>query len=188
MSRILANASSSDRPATDFYETPEEVTQALVDYLLIEKAARIWEPACGNNRIVRVLQRNGYEVVGTDIQTGNDFLQETTNRDCDWVITNPPFHYAEAFVRHAATLQLDGFAFLLKSQYWHSMKRNRLFFDIRPTFVLPLSWRPDFLFGTKSGSPTMEVLWTVWIDRHDEPTVYEPLLRPESRSKMDQRL
>lgn len=179
MTRILANATAKDRPPTDFYATPPEVTQALLDFLQIEKQARIWEPACGDGRMSGVIRSNDYEVVESDIQTGNDFLLEPNNRDCDWVITNPPFIHSEAFIRHAASLALDGFALLLKSQYWHSARRNGLFFNPRPAFVLPLSWRPDFLFGAKAGAPTMEVLWTVWIDPHDEPTIYEPLARPK---------
>ena len=44
---------------------------------------------------------------------------------------------------------------------------------------VPLSWRPDFLFGSKSGAPTMEVLWTVWKAPYDNATtLYEPLLKP----------
>lgn len=177
MSRILANASANDRPATDFYSTPPQVTQALLDFLQIEKQARIWEPACGKGMMVDVIKQNGYEVEATDVSSGQDFLCQADNRNCNWVITNPPFILSERFIYHAAKLALDGFAFLLKSQYWHATRRQKLFFELRPAFVLPLSWRPDFLFGAKSGAPTMEVLWTVWIDPHDKPTIYEPLAR-----------
>lgn len=29
-------------------------------------------------------------------------------------------------------------------------------------YVLPLTWRPDFMGGERGGTPTMEVHWTVW--------------------------
>jgi len=175
MSKILANASAKDRPDTDFYQTPLEVTQALINFLKLDKGTYIWEPACGKGMMSNVLRNNGYIVTESDIETGTDFLlQNSTN--CSWIITNPPFSLAEEFIRRSYTLNVN-FAFLLKSQYWHAVKRNKLFFDIKPSFVLPLSWRPDFLFGAKSGAPTMEVLWTVWI-KGQINTIYEPLIRP----------
>ena len=169
------------RPATDFYPTPHEVTQALLNFLEIEKDAKIWEPACGDGHMVKSIQANGYTVVSGDIRTGQDFLQQDHN-GCDWIITNPPFCIAESFIRHAASMPLDGFALLLKSQYWHSANRLKLFNEIKPAFVMPLTWRPDFLFGSKSGSPTMEVLWTVWTPEYGR-TKYVPLGRPERIEK-----
>lgn len=184
MSVTLSNSSVEydwrKRPPTDFYPTPPEVTVALINFLGIEKAARIWEPAAGNGMMVRTMEHHGYSVVAGDIQTGQDFLQQDHN-GCNWIITNPPFCIAEQFIRHAAPMPLDGFALLLKSQYWHSSKRLKLFNQIKPTYVLPLTWRPDFLFGAASGSPTMEVLWTVWVDlsaRDEVHTEYHPLRRP----------
>jgi hypothetical protein len=66
--------------------------------------------------------------------------------------------------------------FLLKSQYWHSKRREKLFQRIRPAQVFPLTWRPDFHFGAKGSAPTMEVLWTVWRSPYRSKfTKYEPL-------------
>lgn len=52
-----------------------------------------------------------------------------------------------------------------------------------PRFVLPLTWRPDFLEhekqeGDKKGAPTMEVAWSVWFKGSNE-TIYLPLQKPE---------
>jgi hypothetical protein len=185
MSVTLTNSSAEnwrDRPATDFYPTPPAATQALIDFLTLPKELTIWEPACGDGRMVDVLQGNGYTVRGTDIQGGANFL-ETKECPESFIITNPPFCVAEEFIRHANKLKPKcGFAFLLKSQYWHAAKRLNLFREIRPQFVLPLAWRPDFLFKEKGGSPTMDVLWTVWLwDVADRFTgaIYEPLGRPK---------
>ena len=187
MTFTLANSSSEnwrDRPATDFYPTPPDVTQALVDFLGLPKELTLWEPACGDGRMVDVLRANGDVVRDSDIQTGTNFLDV---QECpeSFIITNPPFNQAEAFIRHASKLKPEcGFAFLLKSQYWHSASRLPLFREIHPQFVLPLTWRPDFLFGAKSGSPTMEVLWTVWINQeweecYEGETIYNLLERPK---------
>ena len=176
MTVTLANAGAKDRPDTDFYPTPAEVTTALLDYLLLPLETTIWEPACGKMHMVKVMVDRGYDVDASDILTGKDFLK--SDLAADWIITNPPFYLAEQFIRHAHSLEPSGFALLLKSQYWHSSNRLKLFNEIPPRAVLPLTWRPDFLFGKKSGSPTMEVLWTVWTRRVPENTIYRPLSRP----------
>jgi len=71
---------------------------------------------------------------------------------------------------------------LFKSQFWHAKRRQKLYEENKPAYVLPLTWRPDFLYqdrikGGKSASPTMEVAWTVWIEGN-ENSVYYPLLKP----------
>ena len=179
MSRTLANATAKDRPPTDFYQTPDAVTLALMGWLSLNRADVIWEPACGDGMMQRVLERSGNRVIGTDLSSGKDFL--STERTADWIITNPPFSRATEFIERAhAVRPRKGIALLLKSQFWHALRRNELFYRLRPAAVLPLSWRPDFLFGAKSGAPTMEVLWTVWRMSPHNPslTIYEPLARP----------
>lgn len=149
------------RREMDFYPTPAECTQALVDFLyerkLLMPGDTVWEPACGDMAMVDVLEDNGLRVIATDITTGKDFLTANDGR-ARWVITNPPFCLAERFIWHAAELGVP-FAFLLKSQYWHSKKRLGLFQMHAPSYVLPLTWRPDF---TGQGSSLMDMAWNVW--------------------------
>jgi hypothetical protein len=168
------------RPPTDFYQTPKNVTKALLDFLNLEDCF-LWDCACGDGLMCEVFGENGFPFLGTDIARGEDFLKtnELPLEENVWIITNPPFIAAEKFIRHAAKLKPKGFAFLLKSQYWHATTRLQLFNEIFPSYVLPLTWRPDFLFGKKSGSPTMEVLWTVWCKKKMERTCYIPLRKPE---------
>lgn len=168
------------RMANDFYPTPKECTYALMDYLELPRDVRIWEPAAGDGAIINALSDRGYNnVFGTDIQHGVDFLTEKIG-GVDWIITNPPFFLAEKFIRHAHELGVP-FAFLLKSQYWHSAKRQKLFNEIRPACVLPLTWRPDF---TGQGNSLMDMCWNVW-----DPwwyrtviTVYRPLEKPKEET------
>ena len=56
------------RQIDDFYPTPPEATQALLDRIEFNKS--IWEPACGNGAISSVLIENGHDVTSTDL---NDF-------------------------------------------------------------------------------------------------------------------
>lgn len=180
LAATLGNASADDRNGTDFYPTPAPVTHALLDWLKLPTDKIIWECASGENHMAQVMTDRGYHVECSDLhKTGVDFTKAGLLA-VDWIITNPPFKVSEEFIRHAYELQPAGFAFLLKSQYWHSKKRNALFNQIRPYAVLPLSWRPDFLFGSKAGAPTMDVLWTIWKAPYDQTeTLYQPLLKPQ---------
>ena len=177
---VLTNASAKDRRFSDFYPTPRDVTIALLDFLYLPRETRVWEPAAGEGHMVDVLRERFDTVIEGDIQRGQDFLKiGRYDQVADWIITNPPFSESEDFIRHAAEMDVRGFAFLLKSQYWHASSRLELFRKYPPSAVLPLTWRPDFLFGKKGGAPTMEVVWTVW--DHSElgdPTRYIPLARP----------
>lgn len=93
----------------DFYPTPPEGTRAL---LSVERfAGAIWEPACGDGAISKVLAAHGYNVVSTDLiyrgygTGGVNFLAETTTRARN-IVTNPPYGsgLADAFVQHALRL------------------------------------------------------------------------------------
>lgn len=178
---ILANRSVSGRNKSDYYPTPEDCTITLVDYLNIPKGSTIWEPACGQGHMSRALEQCGYRVISTDIEDYGcgydveDFLQ-SSGKECDWIITNPPFSLSSQFIEKAISLKKP-FALLLKSQYWHSKNRMSLFNKHRPMYVLPLTWRPDFEFGKRGGSPTMECIWTVWGENPSDSTVYRPLCR-----------
>ena len=180
---ILSNRSAIDRNKTDFYATPPEVTVALLDFLedrgIITPYCTIWEPACGGLAMVEVLLDREYHVIGSDLHPQIecmlplDFMH--ADEKCDWIITNPPFSKAAEFITHALELGKPC-AFLLKSQFWHAKSRLNLFRENPPAYVLPLTWRPDFLYGAKSGSPT--ILWTVWYPGKHE-SIYYPLEKPK---------
>lgn len=177
-SRITGGNTAYKRNESDFYPTPPEATQALLDFLNIDRELIIWEPACGEGHMLSTMRGNGYVAVGTDINTGHDYLT-TSLLDCDWIITNPPFSESQAFIERCIQHHKP-FALLLKSQYWHAKKRYELFNNYKPQYVLPLTWRPDFLFKTRgSGSPLMDVIWVVWGAQSADQTFYIPLQKPE---------
>lgn len=165
------------RRENDFYPTPWEATVALLKEVKFPK--RVWEPACGDGAIVRVLEAFGYEVAFTDIAPrmpdvrATDFLNFwCTVLPSDAIITNPPFKSAAAFIAKAATLEVP-FAYLLKTQFWHAANRLDLFETFPPTQVLPLTWRLDFTGG---GAPTMDCTWFVW---GIEGAPFKPLPKPK---------
>lgn len=182
MEAVKILGAQGDRRDKDFYPTPPECTIALLNFLegkkLLRKFDPIWECACGSNAMVDVMRERGYSVIGTDVTSGHDYLTTDIQDGYEWIITNPPFSLAQQFIERSV-IKRKPFAMLLKSQYWHSAKRRKLFMEHPPLFVLPLTWRPDFLC---KGNSMMDVMWCVWAgDTHT--TFYQPLEKPKTTTK-----
>lgn len=189
----LANASHErSRRKLDYYPTPRLGTVALLNHLNLEPGTSVWEPACGDGAMSRVLAEFGLEVQSSDIEDRGfgevrDFLADGPEDEQswpEWVITNPPFALSEAFIRKAVSIATDGVAMLLKSQYWHAECRLKLFEECRPHEVLPLTWRLNFAPETGS-APPMETFWCVW--RRWKPGMtgeccYTPLRKPDDNN------
>lgn len=98
------------RAAFEYYPTPPAATRALLSVETFDGS--IWEPACGEGHISKVLEATGYDVVSTDLATcwkygdvGRDFLREKTPL-AKHIVTNPPYGrgLADAFAKHAIDL------------------------------------------------------------------------------------
>lgn len=177
---IAATGGNGKRRVNDFYETPVEVTEALV----IEYGARIgrmvWEPACGAGKLARVLEAHGRFVWGTDLVDrgygagGIDFLAyDLALPTPHTIITNPPFALADQFIRKAMSFEPTFFALLLKQTFWNAAGRAELWNLHPPVDFRPIAWRLDFTGG---GAPTMDCAWCIW---GDVPTTGgRPMRRP----------
>lgn len=166
-SSVMIGGDNGTRQANDFYPTPPDVTRALIKAALPSPPVSVWEPACGEGDMVRELAAAGFNVWGSDVVSGKDFLTAPPPRQVDWIVTNPPFKLAEAFIRRAQELSpKEGFAMLTKATFWQAKRRTKLFRDNPPALILALNWRPDFM---GRGAPTMDFIWNVWYtdDYHD---------------------
>ena len=155
------------RAASDFYPTPPECTMAMMNVFGNMMAGPVWEPACGDGAISKVLIQRNHEVHSTDLRTdsgygigGIDALTHTPEMHIGSVITNPPFNLAVEFIWRLRAMRVP-FALLLKSTFWHAMSRADLFDSTGPQAVCPMLWRPNFA-PDRGNSPTMDVCWTVW--------------------------
>lgn len=157
------------RTADDFYATPPEALIALLrSGALHDFPSRIWEPACGDGAMSRLLLADRFDVVSTDLVDrgyedglgGIDFLA-TTVPLAQGIITNPPFALAAKFIQHAWNLRIPFVALLLKATFFHAASRVQMFEEIPPAWILPVTWRLDFTGG---GAPTMDCSWFVWDD------------------------
>lgn len=177
---LKAANNGGERVEHDFYPTPDEATHALLPFIA-DFPETIWEPACGDGAIARILAQRG-QVIGTDLvdrgygKGGVDFLA-TTKPLAKAMVTNPPFgKLAEQFFVHAEYLGIPYIAMLFNVNFWHAAKRINLWRRRPPSAVLALTWRLDF---TGSDSPYFNCVWVVW--RPDTTfTRYDLLERPKA--------
>ena len=157
----------ADLDGPDFFPTPAWATYALIDN---EKfSGEIWESACGNGAMSRVLDKTGCRVTSSDLyergfgETGIDFL--AANRQSDNIVTNPPYNSAEGFV--AAGLKKSGkkFALLLRLAFLEGANRaNTIFSRCPPNRVWVFSERITFYpaGAIRKGTGTTAYAWFVW--------------------------
>jgi len=169
------------RRAGDFYPTPWAATEAMRRALDLPRA--IWEPACGDGALARVLSQHGHIVTCSDINpqmdgaakidfVGSDRPIKVKATGGFAIVTNPPFSLAEAFIRRALSIT-PKVALLLKANYWNAASRLPLFAEHPPSRVMPLTFRIDV---TGQGNPTMDVCWYAW--GFDGPA-FMPLPKPK---------
>lgn len=179
--------SGYERKERDSYETPAWVTGALLPHL--PKGIRvIWEPACGSGKMVRALTAGGYDVVGTDIEDGTNFLDcmEDTAPQIDAIVTNPPYIHAQAFIEKALFLG-DFVAMLLRTDFDHAKTRQHLFsgssiFAKKLVLTKRIIW-----FDGPSAAPSFNHAWYIWNRKHQGAPIlaYGPALTAPERARAD---
>ena len=166
-SRGLGGARGFDRAEHDFYPTDISLTRALMS---VETFAGdgIWEPACGDGAMSRILKR-GYDVVSTDIQSygygrgGVDFLRTKTLRRLN-IATNPPFKLWRQFAQHALALKAEKVALLGRLLLLEGWERSRFFQESHLTRVWVVGRAKMLPPGAedKGHSGMIAFAWFVW--------------------------
>ena len=159
------------------YSTPAWVTQALIPHLP-KGIDTVWECAAGTGQMVSALKAAGFQVYGSDLQDGIDFLAAPAlpEPDIDAIITNPPFELATEFIERALRMtepNAGTVAMLLRTDFEHAKSRTHLFRD-NPTFrkkvvlLRRITWfdpGPDRV----GKSPSFNHSWYVFDHRHEGP-------------------
>lgn len=161
----------ANREKDDFYPTPRIGTEALLSVETF--SGPIWEPACGDGAISRVLKDAGYDVVSTDLVDRGygtprvDFLMEWTPRAPN-IITNPPFKMATSFAKHALALSTDKVAILLRLACLEGVERRALFDSTPLARVWVFSKRLTmYRRGEATGTGGMLAFaWFIWDRQH----------------------
>ena len=173
------------RVENDYYATPPESTQALLNVL--ELNGSILEPACGEGHISEVLKSNypNSEIVSTDLidrgygSGGINFLEHTYDRTFTNVITNPPFKYMREFVEKSLEISTDKVIMFGKIQFLEGQRRKEFLENSPLKYVYVFSERQNPMRNGssvdengKKWSSTMCFAWYVWEKGYEgEPVV-----------------
>jgi hypothetical protein len=171
------------REVNDFYPTPSSTTRAILD--LVNLKGSIYEPACGNGAISKVLEEyypNG-KIYSSDLfdrgygKVGYDFIKHDYEFEkFDNIITNPPFKLAKEFIQKALLLANDKVIMFAKIQLLEGVKRQKFLKESPLKYVYVFSKRQSlYANGIKGnkGSSTMCFAWYVW----EQGYIGEPIIR-----------
>lgn len=175
---------------TDCYSTPAWATEALLKREHFP--GTIYEPAAGEGAIVDVLVKHRLHVFATDIlgtppeqlernyaswgSFPRDFLGSYLSKDCDHIITNPPFSQALPFAIRALEVARCKVAFFLRVQFLESKRRYEFLMNSPLKAVYMFSLRCSLVpFGSerKGAGGTALHAWFVW----DHDWTGEPVIR-----------
>lgn len=157
----------ADLDGPDYFPTPKWATHALIDNEQFD--GDIWECACGDGAMSKVLETTGNPVYSSDLynrpygDAGVDFL--TADRRASNIVTNPPYNSAEGFVSAGLEKSDRKLALLLRLAFLEGGNRNRTIFSVKPPArVWVFSERITFYpAGVQTaGSGTTAYAWFVW--------------------------
>lgn len=198
MSKNFSGNTNPDRPDSDFYQTPYNLTRRL---LKVEKmSGSILEPACGENAIVKVLEEFKYKNIASyDLESdGIDFLKES--RKFDNIITNPPYRLANKFLKKALALANKKVIMLMPLNYLHGKERFDKIFSLKKLETIYVFVRYPLLSQTirddgRYGTGMMVYAWYVfnqnyngypeirWLDNNDDCVSFSARLYGSRRAK-----
>lgn len=160
-----------ERQKDDYYATDPRAME-----LLLEKetfAPTIWEPACGEGHLSKVMQAHGYHVTSTDLvyrgfgeKEAYDFLNAPIREFDGDIVTNPPYKHALEFVKRALDCVKDGrkVAMFLRLQFLEGLERRKFFDENPPAVVYVCSKRLSCAingdFSRANGA--IAYAWFVW--------------------------
>lgn len=171
-----SNHCDSERETNDYYATDPHTLVLFLNSIKkdgIKLHNNIWECACGEGHLSKVLVEQGYNVKSTDkIDRGygevQDFLEILPTQLYDYdILTNPPYKYAQEFVEQSLRLIEDGrlCIMLLKVQFLEGKERRKLFDKNPPKYVYVNSARQTcYINGdmSKKMSSACCFCWFVW--------------------------
>ena len=142
---------SNQQPDREFFRTPPEVTQALLDREDFE--GTILDPVAGMLDMTKVLRgkypksvdaSDLYKYDGFRCKTGVDFLKATKEYDC--IIMNPPFRQIGAFVKQALKLARKKVAVLCQASFGTQATEGKILenpnFPLKSQYIFrtPIRW------------------------------------------------
>lgn len=173
------NQRNKDAEENDYYATEPRAVELLLEQEQFDRI--IWESACGEGHISKVLKAHGYEVHSTDLidrgfgEGTEDFLASSNSLPLPAdIITNPPYKFAREFVEKALAIVTEGHkvAMFVKLTFLEGQARRELFRQHPPKTVYVSSARLECgkngVFGDAHSA--VAYCWIVWQKGHQGPT------------------
>ena len=158
-----------------YYATDPKALELFLDRIDkdgIKLHKNIWECACGEGNLSKVLENKGYYVQSSDLinrgfGTGEiDFLKLKLSELNQDILTNPPYKYALDFIKQALKMQNDGYytIMLLKIQFLEGKERYKFFQENPPKFVYVHSERQKCYLNNIDDKQSSAVCyaWFIW--------------------------
>ena len=184
--QFTGHGPKEDRQFADLYETPANITQAIIDREKFNGSN--WEPACGRGAISKVFKENGLPIISSDIlphgfgSSGVDFLNNSDlfnsfHRQVDNIITNPPFNKATEFVEMSKQYARQKVALFLRTSFLEGVARYHLFQDEAFPIARVYQFAKRVNFGKENGTHKnggmIAFAWFIWDREHvGPPSIY----------------
>ena len=175
----------------DDFPTPPWATRATCEHV-IKPSGTVLEPAANRGFMVRPLTEYFDSVTASDIADYGcgypitDFLGDYyRDSSFDWVISNPPFNQAAAFIIRANQVARIGVAMLCKIQILESVKRYEgVYQNNPPSIVAQFVERVPMKQGRydPKGSTATAYAWLVW---GKQPGITRVIWIPPCRKKLE---
>lgn len=174
-----SNHSDKDRETNDYYATDPIALELL---LKLEQFNNVWECACGEGHLSKVLIKNNIHLKSSDLidrgfgESGIDFISIDNQFWNGDIITNPPFRYAQEFAEKALQIIRDGdkLALFLRIQFLESIDRKHFFKSHPPKTIYVSSKRIKCAingkFNPKESSAACYI-WVVWEKGYSGETI-----------------
>lgn len=176
---LRGNCRNDNAEPNDYYATEPRALKLLLEQESFSK--NIWEPACGEGHLSKVLEAKGHNVYSTDLidrgygAGGVDFLSETKTFDGD-IITNPPYKHGKEFVEKALELIQPGnkVAMFMKLTFLEGQSRRDLFNNRPPQTVYVSSARLQCgKNGVFIGQSAVAYAWFIWRKGYPRPNSFK---------------
>lgn len=155
---------NNNRSSGDFYSTPEQCTEDLLERETFD--GPIWECACGEGAISKVLKKHNYSVYSSDIEDRGygdvhiNFLEQTT--PFPNIFTNPPFKLGTDFAIHALSLAEKKVVIFNKLTFLEGIRRKLIFEQGHLKNIYVYSKRVNLKKNQKETGGMMAFAWFVF--------------------------
>ena len=187
---LAGTSTTRDRVDEDYYATPYNSTEALLNNVKFE--GKFLEPCVGGGHIAEVIKKYypNNEIIGYDLVDrgypntiiSNYLTSNFCETKYDSIITNPPYSLAQEFLEKSMSIinKNGKIAMFLKIQFLEGVARKEMFNKYPPKYIYVFTKRQNPL---RNGSPidengkawasTMCFAWFVW----EEGFAGEPVIR-----------